>query len=331
MIEISKKELRNLYEKKKLSTYEISDIYNCCQATISKRLYQFGIKPRFPWNAVNLSKKKLSEWYTKKKLSTWQIERQYGYPRGTVYRKLCEYNIKRRTRATAHIIYPRSNFNKNKIDEAYLIGFAMGDLRVRKVYSNSETIHIDCGSTKREQINLITELFRSYGNVWISKPNRQGSKQIECSLNLSFDFLLKKRILADRWILKNKKCFAAFLAGFTDAEGCISINKREQAFYSLGNYNHKLLGQIRNQLINLGIHCSKLIEGKTKGKRFGKQGYTYNQNYWHLNINTKRSLLNFFNLVGPYLKHRKRIKGMKRAKQNIKLRNEKYGNINMNL
>jgi len=102
--------------------------------------------------------------------------------------------------------------------------------------------------------------------------------------------------------LKNKKCFAAFLAGFTDAEGCISINKREQAFYSLGNYNHKLLGQIRNQLINLGIHCSKLIEGKTKGKRFGKQGYTYNQNYWHLNINTKRSLLNFFNLVGPYLK-----------------------------
>ena len=75
MIEISKKELRNLYEKKKLSTYEISDIYNCCQATISKRLYQFGIKPRFPWNAVNLSKKKLSEWYTKKKLSTWQLER----------------------------------------------------------------------------------------------------------------------------------------------------------------------------------------------------------------------------------------------------------------
>ena len=331
MIEISKKELRNLYEKKKLSTYEIFDIYNCCQATVWKRLHQFGIKPRFPWNAVNLSKKKLSDWYTKKKLSTWQIEKQYGYSRGTVYRKLCKYNIKRRTSATAHIIYPRRNFDRNKIDKSYLIGFAMGDLRVRKVYLNSETIHVDCGSTKKEQINLITELFKSYGRIWVSKPNKMGSTQIECFLNDSFNFLLKKRILADPWILENKKYFIAFLAGFTDAEGCISVSKQGQAFYSLGNYNYKLLGQIRNQLVNLGIHCSKLVEGKTKGKKIGKQNYTHNQNYWQLSIHAKLSLLNFFNLIGPHLKHDKRIKDMKRARQNIRLRNKKYGNINMGL
>jgi hypothetical protein len=52
----------------------------------------------------------------------------------------------------------------------YLVGFALGDLRVRKIYQNSETIKVDCGSTKIEQINLIKNLFKKYGHVWISKP-----------------------------------------------------------------------------------------------------------------------------------------------------------------
>lgn len=329
--EIPKNELRNLYGNQKLTTYEIADIYNCCQATIWKRLHQFDIKTRFPWNAVDLPKTKLKDFYTRKKLSTWEIEKRYGYPRGTVHRKLCEYGIRRRTSAEAHIIYSRKNFNGNKIEKAYLIGFAMGDLRVRKVYPNSETIHVDCGSSKKEQIDLISNLFKPYGRVWISQPNRKGHIQIECFLNKSFEFLLKKRITSDRWILGNKKYFSAFLAGFTDAEGCISISKLGQAFYSLGNYNFRLLGQIRNKLIKLGIRCSKLTEGKTKGRRFGRNKHVHNQNYWHFSIHRKTSLLKFFDLIGRYLRHLNKIQAIQKAKQNIRLRNEKYGYINIDL
>ena len=158
----------------------------------------------------------------------------------------------------------------------------------------------------------------------------QNCLNLECSLNNSFNFLLKKRALIDPWILENKKCFSAFLAGFIDAEGSIYITKSGQALFSLGNYNYKLLDQIRNQLIDYGIYCSKLVEGKIKGRKFGKQKYIHNQNYWHFTINRKLSLLKLFELIGPYLRHPKRINDMKKAKQNIELRNTKYGSINMN-
>lgn len=323
-IQFHQEKLKDLYEKKKLTTYEIADIFNCCQATIWKRLRQFNIKTRFPWNAVNLPKEKLENLYVKKKISTWKIEEKLGIPRSTIHRKLLEYGIKRRNRAESHIVYPRRNFDGSKENKAYLIGFAMGDLRVRKIYPNSETIHVDCGSTKKEQINLITELFRSYGSMWISKPNQRGVRQIECSLNLSFDFLLKKRTLIDPWTLKNKKYFWAFLAGFTDAEGCISINKRNQAYYSLGNYNKDLLDQIRGCLIRNKIRCSKLVEYKAKGRLcFGK--YFQNQNYWHFQVSAKDALLTLFKFTGPYLKHLQKRKDMEKAKQNIILRNRRFG------
>ncbi len=330
-IEIPKKELKNLYKKKKLTTYKIADIYGCCQATIWKRLHKFNIKTRTPWKSVNLSKKKLYDLYVKEKLSTWKIEEQYGYPRSTVYRKLCEYGIKRRSRAKSHIIYPRKDFDGSLSDKSHLIGFAMGDLRVRKKYPNSETINVDCGSNKIEQINLISKLFKSYGRIWIKKqPKRKRYFQIECLVNLSFKFLLKKRILVDRWILESKKYFVPFLAGFTDADGSIFISNKQQATYALSNYNHELLAQIRKRLIELKINCGSLIEDNRKGQKIkGTKTYTYNQNYWHFSISKKVALLKLFKLMGSYLKHTKRIKDMKRAKRNIKSRNRKYGYINM--
>jgi len=326
---ISKVDLKNLYLDKKLTTYDIAKFYDCSQGTIWKRLKEFNIKTRSSWNKVDLSKTKLRNLYIRNGLSTWQIERRLKISRGTIYRKLIDYNILVRNRAQSHIVYPRKNFNGNKTKKAYLIGFSMGDLRVRKIYKNSETIHTDCGSTKKVQINLISKLFKAYGRIWISKPNKVGATQIECFLNNSFNFLLRKRVLIDHWILNNKKYFAAFLAGFTDAEGCISITHKGLAFYSLGNYNSRLLSQIRNQLLKSGIESPKLTEGKTKGY-IGKEGYANNQNYWSLRLNRKIHLLKLFVLIDPYLKHPTRIEGVKKAKENIKMRNKKYGNINMN-
>lgn len=147
---ISKADLKDLYLNKALTTYGIAEFYNCSQGIVWKRLKEFNIKTRFPWNKVNLSKTKLRNLYVRNRLSTWQIEKRLKISRGTIYRKLIDYNIPVRNRAQSHIIYPRKNFNENKTKKAYLIGFSIGDLRVRKVYKNSETIHVDCGSTKKE-------------------------------------------------------------------------------------------------------------------------------------------------------------------------------------
>jgi hypothetical protein len=329
LIKISKIELKELYINRKLTTYEIADIYKCCQATIWKRLHWFNIKARFPWNTVNLPKGKLENLYVKKRFSTWKIEEKLGISRGTVYRKLFNYGIKRRNRAESHIIYLRKNFDGNKIDKAYLIGFAMGDLRVRKIYPHSETIHVDCGSTKKEQIDLILKLFKPYGKVWISKPNKKGNIQIECFLNETFKFLLKKRILMDKWIFNSKKCFMAFLAGFTDAEGCFSITNKGLAFYSLGNYNKAVLYQIYKKFLQFRIECRAPFISSKKGY-VNKNGYVHNGDYWILSIIRKKFLLKLFNMIGPYLKHRKRINDMERAKENIRIRNIKFGNLKMN-
>ena len=72
-------------------------------------------------------------------------------------------------------------------------------------------------------------------------------KNIEAFLDLSFDFLLPKNNYSN--ILSNKNTFIPFLAGFTDAEGHIGVHDG-QAVYSLGNYNIKLLKQIKLYLLD---------------------------------------------------------------------------------
>ncbi|HEX9721998.1 MAG TPA: hypothetical protein VGA53_01915 [Candidatus Paceibacterota bacterium] len=319
-----KKELRHLYEKEKLTTYQIAKRYGCCQGTIWNRLNEYGIKTRFPWNATDLTKERLQNWYLVQKLSTWEIQKRYGYPRGTVHRKLREYEIRRRSYSESHIVYQRKDFDGSLQEKAYLIGFRIGDLRARR---KGDTIHVDCASTKESQIKLIESLFRKYGHIWTGKPNYHGATQIEANLNLSFKFLLSKK--TPRWIFRSKNYFAPFLAGFTDAEGCISLSDG-MAYYVLGNYNYHLLFEIHNQLIKLGIQCPKMILSQTKGY-VGKDGYGHNEDYLSLRISRKVSLLQLFYLIGPYIRHADKKHAIKRAQENIRLRNEKYGNINMEL
>ena len=317
---IPKENLRNLYYKQNLNTYDIAKVCNCCQATIWKRFREFKIKLHPKGNPISIPKHELEDLYVKKKLSGRKIAKIYGCAYSTIDRKIRSYGFRIRNRAESHIIYPRKDFNGSSIDKAYIIGFSIGDLRVRKIWRGSETIHVDCGSTKEEQINLINKLFSSYGHVWISKPNKYRKRQIEVSLNLSFNFLLDKNI---NWIFNSKKYFAAFLAGFVDAEGSFSIY-RNNATFQVGNYNEELLSKIHKKLSELGIIYNKLYKDKRKGS-LNNEGYIYNQNYYHLSTSRKTSILEIIKLLKPYLKHEKRIRDMKSAESNILERNFKYG------
>lgn len=329
-IKISKKELKELYEKQKLTTYEIADIYNCCQATIWKRLVKYRIK-RLPngRQSVVISKPELKRLYVNQHLSSRKIAKLYNCAYSTIDIKIRRYGFPVKTLAGAHIIYPRKDFDGRGMDKAYLMGFAIGDLRVRKIYPNSETIHVDCGSTRKEQINLITKLFKPYGRVWISGPNKKGATQIECSINESFSFLLEKRDKIDKWILEDNNYFIAFLAGFTDAEGSIFINSGT-ACYSLGNYNATILFQIRNKLVQMGIECPTVRKDNTKGY-IDKDGYIRNQDYFQLSIHRKFYLLELFKLIYPYLRHARKIEDTRKAIKSIQWRNKHYGNINMEI
>ena len=119
------------------------------------------------------------------------------------------------------------------------------------------------------------------------------------------------------------------MAGFTDADGCISLNNsNNQAFYSLGNYKNIVLKQVRNSLIRFAVPCPKLVLGYKKGWT-NKEGYKRRGDYWMLTLTRKKTLLSLFAKLEPHLKHPKKLKGIKVARKNIFQRNEKYGYIGM--
>lgn len=263
-------------------------------------------------------------------MSSRKIAKIYKCGNTTIDRKIKEFGFPTRTLAGAHIFTHRANFSGNLKEKAYLIGFRIGDLRVRKVYKNSETIHIDCGSTKPEQIALIKRLFKKYGKIWISKPNKFNKVQIECNVNKSFKFLLKKFDVFPSWTLKTRALFFSILAGFSDAEGCFFVSKRNgQSHFSIGNYNKNILIQIQNYLTKLNFK-SGLYLGPKKGFR-GKDGYVHNGDYWIFRIGKKADLYRFIIAIRPHLRHKDKIHEANSVLKNIQARNRRYGYIGMEM
>jgi len=271
-------------------------------------------------NKHTLSKAFLQKMYTERGLSTWAIEKKYGFSRSSVYTALRKFDIPTRSIAESHIKYNRSDFSGNLREKAYLLGFAIGDLRVRNHNKKrSETISIACGSTKKAQIDLIKDLFSPYGRVWAGRMNDRGVVNTEAFVNKSFNFLLPETRTYE-WCAKHKEHFYSFLAGFTDAEGSFFISEGK-AFIAWGNYDRQLLQFIRNNLKLYGVEVPKLFSDKLKGKR-GVHGFVRNQTYHHLSICKKTEVKKLINCLRPHIRHRDKIKKLAVIEENIKLRNK---------
>ena len=278
-LSIPGEKLAGLYWEKGLTIYKIGKLLNFSARTIHIRMRECGVPLRKPGSPMaEISKVDLYKLYVEKGLSSRKIAKIYRCAYSAIDRKIREYGFPIKTLSAAHITTHREPFSGNLQDKAYLIGFAIGDLRVRKMYKNSETILIDCGSTKLEQISLIKKLFSPYGRIWVSKPNKSGKIQIECSVDESFSFLLRKYGKFPDWTLRKIQLFLSILAGFIDAEGSFYIGRNgKYSGFSIGNYNLIVLKQIRNWLSSFG-YKPRLFQGVKKGYT-GKDGYSHKEDY----------------------------------------------------
>ncbi|MEA2113221.1 MAG: LAGLIDADG family homing endonuclease [Patescibacteria group bacterium] len=202
------------------------------------------------------------------------------------------------------------------------MGFRQGDLHARSASKNSSTIFVNVSSTKPEQIKLVEQCFSSYGHIWKSKPDRKDAVCIRCSLNRTFDFLLSKKDLIESWILENTNYFAAFLAGYTDAEGTFCLCGGN-AIFSIRSQDKNILYQIRSKLIELGIFLRPSQIVRKQGTR-DVRGTISNKNIFGIWIHRKDSLLKLIDLLNPYLKHSDKRKRIEILKNNIFWRNKKY-------
>lgn len=270
-----------------------------------------------------LTKKFLEQTYLRDGLSTWAIEKKYGYTRSRVYAALKRHGIPTRSVAASHIQYARRNFSGGELESAYITGFAIGDLRVRRHNkSHSETISIGCGSTQLAQIKLFESLFSSYGRVWRGRPDKRGAINIEAFVDRSFEFLLPDQRVYE-WTLRNERTFFAFLGGFTDAEGSFYLT-RGQARIAWGNYDREILSFVRQGLLNFGIETPALYCDTLQG-HIGSHGYRRNKNYCHVTCAKKSVVLAVLDKLEPFLRHADKRKDAMRVRENVLTRNEKYG------
>src|SRR3989338_10215734 len=309
MLHISKNKLHHLYLVKKLDSVEIAKIFNCNKMTILRKLHEHNIKIRPGGSKVKINRATLENLYLKDRKSTWKIAEILGYSRSTIYQHLIKLGIKPRDVSSSHILYKRKKFSGNEVEKSYIVGFAIGDLRVRKSGKEGKTIKVDCASTKKAQIKLIESLFKRYGRVWKSKLFGGGKIQIEAFLDDSFSFLLNSREYLNH-IFNEDRMFWPFFAGFVDAEGCIHISNNRPHLL-IGNYDVELLIKIRKKLIYMGLPIRPLT--KDNKLRVNSGGYVRKNYYWTLRVDRRDSLNFLFKILIKYIKHAKRISDMKKA------------------
>ncbi len=311
-----KQVLEELYLRKKYSISKIAKKLDCGHATVWHRLKEYDV-PKRKLKRYEIARERLSNLYLENKLSQNKVAEFFGCSQWVISNKLNKFKLEKRNPSEACQIYERKNFSNNPVEKAYLIGFRLGDLHVKRksVYS----LGINSSTTKPEQFELMRTLFEKYAHV--QKSCSKGVLSFSCRVNNSFSFLEPKEDKIEGWILKDERTFFSFLAGYTDAEGNIGVYSG-RARYRVGSYDKNLLFQVYQKLNSLEINTKIRLEslaGYCNGNTIN------NGDFWRVSINYKDSLLRLFNLLEPYLKHGKRIRDLKKAKENVIRRLNKEG------
>jgi transposase-like protein len=300
--------LEDLYLNKKYSIGRIAKELGTGQGTVLRLLRQYNITTR-KMKRYKIQKQELASLYLEQKVPQGKIAKQFGCSQWVIANKLAKFCLPKRNVSEINQIYERKDFSGDLIEKAYLVGFRLGDLHVRR--RSSYSIIVGSNTTKKAQLDLMCSLFGKYAHVQTSCS--KGVLSFSCILNNSFSFLEPKKDTIEDWIKEDDERFFSFLAGYSDAEGNIGVYGG-RAKFRLGTYDKNILSQIHARLNSLGIKTNIGLE-LPAGSR--TNGTINNGDFWRISINYKDSLLKLFKRFDPYLKHHKRVHDMKTAKENI--------------
>ncbi len=122
--------------------------------------------------------------------------------------------------------YPICRFDGSPSDRAYFLGLRMGDLHAQ---IHGRRVRVSVGTSHPAMLHLFQSVFSEYGRVRrYPKFSRISGYHwcAYCDLDSSFEFLLKKPKMIPRDVCEDHELFLSFLAGYFDAEGCISLDGR---------------------------------------------------------------------------------------------------------
>lgn len=321
--DISCDELMRLYSEELLSAPQIAEHFNCSVGTIYSYLEEYEIPTRSMSDAAKLdrgiiiSREMLNKLYVDDQLSFAEIAEMYQCSTTTIHRRLKACGIEARPTGGAVYQYPKKDFDGSLSDKAYLIGLRLGDLHVEQ---GPNAVRVRCTSTHQVQIDLVQELFAEYGGIWISEPRVRRGTGITAHLNHSFDFLLRQEDEIEAWILGDDDLFAAFWAGYLDAEGSFIISGK-RAYFKVDSSDKGILQQAWERLDDMGIEFPSPKLVRPAGTWIRQFLLASQRDLWRLASERKETLLKLCVLLTPYLKHRKRIHDMECVRTNVENRN----------
>lgn len=259
-------------------------------------------------NFINIPKDQLKNLYTTQCLSSYQVAKKFSCSQNTIMERLERFGIKTRTiqqgKALTKPRFARKNFDGVQSDKAYLVGFRLGDIHIRKTHPNSPTIQVSTNSTRKEQIDLMKNLFSAYGHIKITGPDKRGATNVRCYLNNSFAFLVPKLGGIESWILKTKKCSVAFLGGYMDAEGSFGLTNRNQPFFSMKSQDKEIMMKIQSHILPLIGVRTKLQFVRAAGTIMNN--IKCNKDVFGIFVYNRKDLERILFSLLPILKHEKR-------------------------
>lgn len=262
---------------------------------------------------ILISKTLLQKLYIKENLTPFKIGEKLGCSFKTIRNRLKEHNIPFKNPAYARMTYSKKDFDGSLAEKSYMIGFRIGDLNVYQKSPNSYTVVVRCHTTQKQQVEVIKSIFDKFGRVSISLNN--GHFQVNCFMNNSFSFLLKKDDSTWKWIINSDdNTVFNFIAGYIDAEGNFILNQG-RARFKIDSYDASILKWISEFLKQKGIHNKLRIIYKA-GEKVPSQN-PFPKDLWRLNINGMNELQIFLEKLIPFLRHKTRLSQAKESLMNI--------------
>lgn len=229
----------------------------------------------------------LCELYLQQRRSQTELARVFRVQPQTISRWLTRLGIERRDQGEAVALaitkYHCRPFEGTSEEKAYQLGLRAGDLHAQ---THGRRIRLSVGTTHPAMMTLFQSTFSRYAEVrrYPKRSDVSGFHWcIYCDLDPSFGFLHQKPMAIPRWILTDDSLFYFFLAGYFDAEGCITFDLRDHnksVGLVLKSCDYEILNAINLRLTDMGL-ASRL----TLALKAGENRLT--RDFWRVQISRR--------------------------------------------